>query len=87
MKKELFYTANGDWDNGIEFNWSQTDWWKNFYNSIELKHYLFLDRLIIINGELKKYNAVYFRPNDHSDKFLLTFDSEEDYLEFVMVWL
>lgn len=86
MTKELFYTAYGEWNNGDEFNWTQTDWWRNFRNSIGLDNYSFTDRLIIINNELKKHNAVYIRPNDQTDKFLLTFDSEEDYFEFVLVW-
>jgi hypothetical protein len=86
MKKELFYTAFGDWNNGVEFYWSATSWWYNFYDAV-IDDTSYTNRFEILNEALKKYNAVYSRkPTELGDKFRLTFDSEEDYLEFILEW-
>lgn len=66
------------------YSFEAPQFWRNFYKHIEPKKMLNLSALIQhINSELKTYNAKYIHGGPSSR---LEFESEQDYVLFLLRW-
>ncbi len=65
------------------FSFETPNFWVNFYQTIEPKKMLTISGIIRhINNELKPYNAKYI----HGGPSTLEFESEQDYVYFLLRW-